>query len=571
MTYLSPNALEILENRYLLKKTVMETPEQLFQRVANHLASIEKEDIELWSEKFYQIMSNLEFLPNSPTLMNAGLPKGQLSACFVLPIEDSLEAIFTTLKNAVLIQNSGGGTGYNFSKLRPKDDILVSTGGTSSGPLAFLKIFDTATEHVKQGGKRRGANMGILNVDHPDIQDFITSKSDGKSLQNFNISVGITNNFMQAVQNDSEWQLINPRTKKVHTVMKAKVLWNFIIEEAHKTGDPGLIFLDNINTSNPLKKQGVINSTNPCGEVPLLDFESCNLGSINLTKMVANFENEIKIDWKKLENTINTAIRFLDNVISCNYYFLPEIKEKTQANRKIGLGVMGWAELLILLDIPYASNEAVSIAEKLMQFIQEKSYEASKILALERGNFPNWNENMFTPNRQMRNATCNSIAPTGSISVIANTSYAIEPLYALSYKRVGILGNKTQMETNHIFKSKIEQLNLWNEVVKIAIESTGGIQELMSIPKHIKKLFETSMDIPWLYHLKHQKAFQKYTDNAVSKTINLPNHVRKSEIAEIFKTAWKYNLKGVTIYRNGSKINQVLQTCGKNRSMECSS
>ena len=568
MTYFTPNALEILKSRYLIKKNDYETPDQLFHRVSKHVASVEKVAMASWTEKFYKIMSKLEFLPNSPTLMNAGLPKGQLSACFVLPVEDSLEAIFTTLKNAALIHNSGGGTGYNFSKLRPKDDTLT-TGGTSSGPVAFLKIFDTATEHIKQAGRRRGANMGILNIDHPDIEAFIQSKSDGKNLQNFNISIGITNNFMKAVEDNSEWPLINPRTKKIYSTVKATSLWNLIIESAYKTGDPGLIFLDTINSINPLKNQGILKSTNPCGEVPLFDFESCNLGSINLTKMVVKVNNQNRINWEKLDQTIKIAIRFLDNIISCNYYFLPEIEEKTKGNRKIGLGVMGWAELLILLDIPYASNKAVLIAEQLMKFIQQKSYEGSYLIALERGNFPNWAESIYSPNKPMRNATCNSIAPTGSISVIANTSYSIEPLYALTYKRVEILADRTQTETNQLFKSKMIQLQLWNDEVKMAVASTGSIQKIKRMPKNIKKLFQTSMEIPWLYHLKHQKAFQKYTDNAVSKTINLPNSIKKSEVDLLFKTAWKYQLKGITMYRDGSKISQVLQTCGKNRNAKC--
>ncbi|SKB26165.1 adenosylcobalamin-dependent ribonucleoside-diphosphate reductase [Maribacter arcticus] len=570
MTNLSPNGLQILQARYLRRTEVTETPDELFQRVAKHLITVEDEDHEFWFDRFYGVMRHLEFLPNSPTLMNAGLPKGQLSACFVLPVEDNLEAIFTTLKNAALIHNSGGGTGYNFSKLRPKDDIITSSEGSSAGAIAFMKIYDTATEYVKQAGKRRGANMGILNVTHSDIEAFVTSKSDRESLQNFNISVGITNDFMNAVKNNLEWQLVNPRTKKVSKTIRAKMLWDLIVDEALKTGEPGLIFLDTINQDNRLPKQGKINCTNPCGEVPLFDFESCNLGSINLTKMVVHDGKKNEIDWNKLDKTISIAIRFLDNVISSNHYLLPNIKHITLANRKIGLGVMGWAELLIMLSIPYASEKAVDLAEVLMKFIQEKSYAASGNLAQIRGCFPSWKESRYAPNTLLRNATCNSIAPTGSISVIADASYSIEPLYALAYKRTEILNDKTQIEINSIFVEKMKSLGFWTEEIQNEVIANGSIQNIKHIPKNIKKLFETSLEIPWKYHLLHQRAFQKYTDNAVSKTINLASNTTANEVSEIYKTAWKYGLKGITIYRNGSRANQILQPCGVNLEDECS-
>lgn len=570
MTNLSPNGLQILQARYLRRTEVTETPDELFQRVAKHLITVEDEDHEFWFDRFYGVMRHLEFLPNSPTLMNAGLPKGQLSACFVLPVEDNLEAIFTTLKNAALIHNSGGGTGYNFSKLRPKDDIITSSEGSSAGAIAFMKIYDTATEYVKQAGKRRGANMGILNVTHSDIEAFVTSKSDRESLQNFNISVGITNDFMNAVKNNLEWQLVNPRTKKVSKTIRAKMLWDLIVDEALKTGEPGLIFLDTINQDNRLPKQGKINCTNPCGEVPLFDFESCNLGSINLTKMVVHDGKKNEIDWNKLDKTISIAIRFLDNVISSNHYLLPNIKHITLANRKIGLGVMGWAELLIMLSIPYASEKAVDLAEVLMKFIQEKSYAASGNLAQIRGCFPSWKESRYAPNTLLRNATCNSIAPTGSISVIADASYSIEPLYALAYKRTGILNDKTQIEINSIFVEKLKSLGFWTEEIQNEVIANGSIQNIKHIPKNIKKLFETSLEISWKYHLLHQRAFQKYTDNAVSKTINLASNTTANEVSEIYKTAWEYGLKGITIYRNGSRANQILQPCGVNLEDECS-
>ncbi|TFG78097.1 MAG: adenosylcobalamin-dependent ribonucleoside-diphosphate reductase, partial [Flavobacteriales bacterium] len=407
---LTKNAIQLLEERYLLNKGLAETPDQMFRRVAKHVASAEKLGNKAWEEAFYAIMKNLEFLPNSPTLMNAGLPNGQLSACFVLPVEDSLTSIFTTLKNAALIHQSGGGTGYNFSDLRPKGDRVNSSGGTSSGPIAFMEIYDSATEHVKQGGKRRGANMGILNVNHPDIEDFILSKSEGRRLQNFNISVGITDHFMEAVAEDGDWTLVNPRTNKVQKTVKAKSIWDSVVREAWKTGDPGLVFLDTINQANPTPKQGSIISTNPCGEVPLLAYESCNLGSLNLMKVLTPNKTGPAIDWHQLETNIGVAMRFLDNVITVNHFLLPQIRETAYANRKVGLGVMGWAELLISLDIPYASDDAVALGERLMDFVKTKSYETSKTLAKERGTFGSWAESIYAPQMPLRNATCNSIA-----------------------------------------------------------------------------------------------------------------------------------------------------------------
>lgn len=572
MSTLTENAIQILEDRYFLKDKhghIVEDSIELFKRVAKSVSLCENEKSEFYEKQFYELLSGLYFLPNSPTLMNAGCKDGQLSACFVLPVEDSLESIFTTLKNTALIHQSGGGTGFNFSKLRPKDDMVSSTSGTSSGPVAFMKIYDAATEYVKQGGKRRGANMGILNVDHPDIIEFIHSKSTKKVIENFNISVGISDAFMEAVINDSDWQLINPRTKGVDTVLKAKSLWEMIITQAWETGDPGLIFLDTINDHNQTPEIGTISSTNPCGEVPLLDYESCNLGSINLSKMVV-LKNELyTVDWKKLSETIHLAIRFLDNIITINHYLLPEIKDITTSNRKIGLGVMGWAELLILLEIPYASEKALSLGEKLMQFIKRESYKASSNLALEKGCFPNWKKSIHYPDQKMRNTTCNSIAPTGTISVIGNTSYSIEPLFALAYKRIGILGGKTQTEVNRHFVNKMKTLGLWSSEVEEEIVKTGSIKNIKYIPASLKELFQTSLEIPWQYHLKHQKVFQESTDNAVSKTINLPENASIQEVSEIFILAWQYKLKGITIYRYGSKENQVLQKCSLNNSVNC--
>jgi ribonucleoside-diphosphate reductase alpha chain len=568
---LTANAQQLLSARYFLKDAqgkVLENPQQLFKRVAKHVAGAEARQNGEWGDKFYRVMANLLFLPNSPTLMNAGLPNGQLSACFVLPVEDSLVSIFTTLKDTAMIHQSGGGTGYNFSKLRPHGDRIASSGGVSSGPMAFIKIYDTATEHVRQGGKRRGANMGILNANHPDIEEFILAKSEGTKLQNFNLSVGITDDFMEAVQVNGSWPLINPRTKTIAKTIKAKNIWNLIVSQTWKTGDPGLIFLNTINKHNPIPKRK-IQSTNPCGEVPLFEYESCNLGSLNLSKMLISENDVWKVDWDLLEETIEVAIRFLDNVISVNHYLLPKVETETKRNRKIGLGVMGWAEMLALLNIPYASDEAIELGERLMQFIKSKSYQTSQHLAEERGVFPSWTESIHYPDRLMRNATCNSIAPTGSISVIANTSYSIEPLYALAYKRVGILENQTQLEINPVFVYKMKMLGLWNDELKDEVLRTGTIQQLEIIPKEVKRVFETSLQIPWKYHLKHQRAFQKYTDNAVSKTVNLREDTDEETISEIYRTAWEFGLKGITIYRDGSKANQVLQACHLNRSSNC--
>lgn len=569
MTVLTKNALQILKERYLLKDSegiIIETPETMFQRVSKYIAAAEEKNKKQWEQKFFQLMNRLDFLPNSPTLMNAGLAKGQLSACFVLPVNDSLNSIFTTLKNAALIHQSGGGTGFNFSELRPKNDKTTAYQGTSSGPVAFMKIYDTATENVKQGGKRRGANMGILNVDHPDIEEFITSKSDENGLQNFNISVGISNNFMKAVQKNEDWELINPHTLKVEKKMNALNLWKLITHEAWKTGDPGLVFLDQINKENPTPKLGNIESTNPCGEVPLLNYESCNLGSVNLSNMILKDKDKTTVNWEKLGETIELAIRFLDNVISLNYYILPEIKLITEKNRKVGLGVMGWAEMLIQLKIPYASIEALDLGKTLMKFMKEKSYKTSEMLAMEKGTFPAWSKSIYK--KPLRNATCNSIAPTGTISVIANTSYSIEPLFALAYHRTGILGGKNQTEINRFFLDEMKALGLWDDLTKKSVIEKGSISHLKSVLKATKKLFETSLEIPWKYHLLHQKAFQKFTDNAVSKTINLPENTKPEEIANIYWTAWKYKLKGITIYRYGSRKLQVLQKCNINNGIQ---
>jgi ribonucleoside-diphosphate reductase alpha chain len=567
---LSENALRVLSSRYLLKNDhgeIMETPGQLFARVASAIAKGElsyggEKDRSKWEKKFYDVMSALEFVPNSPTLMNAGTSMNQLSACYVLPVHDDMTSIFTTLLHTALIQKSGGGTGFNFSELRNKSDYVASTGGESSGPVSFMKIYDAATDNIKQGGKRRGANMGILNCNHPDIEEFISMKSDGKTLTNFNISAGATDDFMNAVAEEKEWQLISPHTKEVVKKVKAKDIWNRIVNNAWSTGDPGLIFLDTINKFNPTPAVGQIECTNPCGEVPLLPYESCNLGSIDLSKCISakNVRGDFsaEIDYRKLEDLIVTSVRFLDNVIEVNNYLIPEIKNMVTGNRKTGLGVMGWAEMLIKLRVDYASEEAVELGEKLMKFINEKSFDASVELAKQRGAFSNWEKSIYYPHTKIRNATRTSIAPTGTISIIANTSSSIEPLFALAYRREHVLRNESLMEVNSLFVDYLKKNNLYSESIieKIKYEGiAGGIDEL---PVTCRNLFKTSMEIDYVWHIRHQVAFQKYTDNAVSKTINLPNHASEEDIANAYLMAWKLDAKGITIFRDGSKGLQVL-------------
>ncbi len=561
--HLSENALRVLGSRYLLKNDkgeITESPEGLFSRVASAIAKAElnygsEKDRQKWEKKFYDVLTSLEFVPNSPTLMNAGTNMNQLSACYVLPVHDDMTSIFTTLMHTALIQKSGGGTGFNFSELRNKSDFVASTGGESSGPVSFMKIYDAATDNIKQGGKRRGANMGILNCDHPDIEEFIGMKQDGRTLTNFNISVGVTDEFMNAVALGKEWKLVGPHSKEVVKKINAKEIWNQVISNAWATGDPGLIFLDTINKFNPTPKIGRIECTNPCGEVPLLPYESCNLGSIDLSKFVTA---PIEIDFGRLEAVINTAVRFLDNVIEVNNYLIPEIKNMVTGNRKTGLGVMGWAEMLIRLGIPYASEQAIELAELLMKFINQKSFDASVELANERGVFSNWKKSIYYPDVKIRNATRTSIAPTGTISIIANASSSIEPLFALAYRREHVLKNESLMEVNNLFIEYLKKNNLHSEAIleKVKYEGTAGNIDVL--PPDCKNLFKTAMEIEYVWHLRHQVAFQKYTDNAVSKTINLPNHATEEDIANAYLMAWKSGTKGITIFRDGSKGLQVL-------------
>ncbi|MEN2984775.1 MAG: vitamin B12-dependent ribonucleotide reductase [Dictyoglomaceae bacterium] len=563
---LTHQALLVLEKRYLKKnekKEVIETPEEMFERVAETIAKVDilynpKANIEEIKEVFYNMMISLEFLPNSPTLMNAGRSLGQLSACFVLPIEDSLISIFDTLKYAALIHQSGGGTGFSFSKLRPKGDIVRTTGGIASGPVSFMKVYDSATETIKQGGVRRGANMGILRVDHPDIIEFIKVKDEEGILSNFNISVAVTDDFMEKVLKDEEYELINPRNKEVVKKLKAREVFDLIVKQAWKNGEPGIIFIDEINRKNPTPEIGEIESTNPCGEQPLLPFESCNLGSINLSKMVKEKNGEYEIDWDKLKKTVYNAVHFLDNVIDANYYPLKEIEEITKANRKIGLGVMGFHDLLIKLKIPYNSYEGRNIAEEIMKFILEKAREESQRLAEERGVFPNWDKSIYKNlNLKLRNATLTTIAPTGSISIIANCSSGIEPIFALAYRRKISLGE--WLEIHPLFKDYLEKNNLYSDSLIQRVIEKGSIQEIDDIPDSAKKIFVTALDISPEDHLLMQASFQKYVDNAVSKTVNLRNSATEEDVKKIYLLAYELKLKGVTVYRDKSRTTQVLK------------
>ncbi|WP_276370817.1 adenosylcobalamin-dependent ribonucleoside-diphosphate reductase [Chryseolinea sp. H1M3-3] len=562
----SDNAIRVLESRYLQKNEkgeICETPTELIKRVATSVAEAElnwggESQQYIWEKKFFDIINQLLFLPNSPTLMNAGTAAGQLSACFVLPLEDHLEDIFSTLKLAALIQQSGGGTGFNFSHLRPKNDILYHAQGAASGPVSFMKIFDISTEHVKQGGKRRGANMGILNIDHPDIEEFITCKSIEGNLRNFNISIGISDAFMMALQRDDHWSLIHPNSHVTTKTIKAKYLWDLIVHNAWKSGDPGLLFLDTINESNPIPHVKRIEATNPCGEVPLLPYESCNLGSINLSQFV-DPDKETLINWRRLEETVHISVRFLDNVIEVNRYLSPQIKKTVQGNRKIGLGLMGWSETLARLEIPYESDEAIHLAERVMKFIAEKSFDASASLAKERGSFRNWKKSIYYPATPIRNATRTSIAPTGTISILADTSSSIEPFFALSYERQHVLHNETLKEINKPLLQYLKKHQMASQDILNHIEQTGTLEKVSSLPQSVKNIFKTALEIHPFWHLKHQEAFQKYTDNAVSKTINLPQHATPSDIDHIYQQAWRSKLKGITIFRYNSRERQVLK------------
>jgi ribonucleoside-diphosphate reductase alpha chain len=557
---LTVNALEVLNRRYLLKdetERIVETPNQMFMRVARAIAKVDKEygDNPEESEKtFYEMMARLEFIPNSPTLFNAGTDLGQLSACFVLPVEDSLESIFTAVKNMALIEKSGGGVGFDFSRLRPNGDIVRSTKGVASGPVSFMRVFDTATEVIKAGGKRRGAMMGILRVDHPDIIEFITSKQKTGFLSNFNISVAVTDEFMYNVERDEEYWLINPRNGEKVKRLKTKSVWSLMAESAWASGDPGVIFIDEINRHNPTPEVGRIEATNPCGEQPLLPYESCNLGSINLSRMVVNG----KVNWDKLRETVRNAVHFLDNVIDANRYPLKEIEAITRANRKIGLGVMGFADMLIKLGIRYDSEEALQLAERLMKFIDEEAHKKSMEIAEERGSFPNFEKSIWKDKyKAMRNATVTTIAPTGSISIIAGCSSGIEPIFAISFIR-NVLGGTRLFETNPLFELVAKERSFYSAKLLEEIAKTGSVQKIDEVPEDVKRLFVTALDIAPEWHVKMQAAFQKYTDNAVSKTVNMPTEATIEDVKRVYELAWKLKCKGITVFRYGSKPEQVL-------------
>lgn len=593
---LSENAIKVLEKRYLKRDTqgnCIEKPADMFRRVADTVAKGDlkygatKDDVKKLSDRFYDAITNCQFMPNSPTLMNAGRELGQLAACFVLPIEDSLEGIFETIKNTALIHQSGGGTGFSFSRLRPKNDVVHSTMGISSGPVSFMEVFNAATEAVKQGGTRRGANMGILRVDHPDILEFIDCKADNNKLNNFNISVAITDKFMEAYFNNEDYDLVNPHTKKTTGKLNAKFVFDKIVDSAWRNGEPGIVFIDTMNYDNPTPQIGAIESTNPCGEVPLLPYEACNLGSINLNKMVKeNNDGTCSVDWDLLAKTTRTAIRFLDNIITINKYPLPQIAEMVNNNRKIGLGIMGWADMLMKIGISYASEQGTKLASQIIEFIDYESKCESIELSKERGRFANFKGSIYDSEHYLynkykdksagkisdeqwkeldnkikkfgiRNATTTCIAPTGTISMIAGASGGIEPLFGLVFSRL-ILDNTEMLEINPIFKNYMIKHNLYSEELMKKIAIDGSITHINNIPENVKKIFVTAHDVTPYWHVKMQAAFQLHTDNAVSKTVNFVESATRDDIKETYILAYKSHLKGITVYRNNSRTFQPM-------------
>lgn len=569
---LSENAKKVLEKRYLKKDAdgnVLETPEQMFKRVAHHIAQAEIQygtaaDVADMEAIFYKMMTESKFLPNSPTLMNAGRRLGQLAACFVLPVEDSMEGIFDALKNAALIHKSGGGTGFAFSRLRPKHSRVGTTGGVASGPVSFMRIFNTATEQVKQGGTRRGANMAILRVDHPDIMEFIFSKQDNNALNNFNISVGITDAFMEALNNLGTYDLFDPCSGEKVDELDAVEVYQTLVKQAWKNGDPGIVFLDRLNRDNPTPLLGEIESTNPCGEQPLLPLEACNLGSLNLAKFVVQNGQGPALDYEALRQLIWDAVRFLDNTIDMSKYPLPEIDAMVRGNRKIGLGIMGFADMLYQLRIPYNSEKALETAEAVMSFIQKESHQASKQLAKERGPFKNFEKSVFKERNEspLRNATTTTIAPTGTLSIIAGCSSGIEPLFALSFVR-NVMDNDKLLEVNPHFERVAKERGFYSPQLMDAVARKGSLSGMEEIPEDVRSVFVTAHDVMPDWHIRMQAAFQKYTDNAVSKTVNLPHDATVEDVKNVYDLAYTLDCKGVTIYRDGSKENQVLSFADK--------
>lgn len=564
----SKNSVIVLQKRYLKKDgdgKVVETPVQMLQRVAKAVAGVEKNygaseiKVKELEEKFFRAMKNLEFMPNSPTLMNAGKELGQLSACFVVPVEDSMESIFDAIKSTAMIHKTGGGTGFDFSVLRPQSSVVKTTGGVASGPISFMKVFDSATQAVKQGGTRRGANMGILRVDHPDILEFISCKEKDGEIANFNISVAITDVFIEKVLNNQKYDLIDPKTKKAVGSLDAAEVFNRIATCAYNNGEPGIVFIDKMNKYNPTPLLGKIASTNPCGEQPLLPYESCNLGSINLYKMLKTVDGCFQVDWDKLKEAVETGVCFLDNVIDANKFPLPQIAENTRKTRKVGLGIMGWATMLGFLQIPYDSKEAISLAKDIMSFIQKEAQTVSARLAAEKGEFPVWEGSLWQEKGiRLRNATLTTIAPTGTISIISGpTSSGIEPNYFLSYFR-NVMEGERLLEADPAFEYFARRQGFYSKELMQKIASGESIQKMEEVPEKAKRIFKTAMEISPFWHIKMQAAFQENTDNAVSKTINLPSQAQLEDVKEAYLLAYKLGCKGLTVYRDGSRTGQVL-------------